>query len=109
MITKYRNEEKQSTSKTEVEDAPHFWGDFCNNKESWTFDELVIKGESHALTTNLLRALKDESFLIKEEATNKGFWREGVFIEDLVAIDLRVDEPEGPFFEEVGADEAGFS
>ena len=73
MITKYRNEEKQSTSKTKVEDASCFRGDFRDNEESWTFDELVIEEELYALTTNLLWALKDESFLIKEEVANEDF------------------------------------
>ena len=73
MIIKYRNEKKQSTSKTKVEDVLHFREDFHNNKESWTFDELVIKEELHALTTNLSQVLKDELFLIKEEVANKDF------------------------------------
>ena len=109
MITKYWNEEKQSTSETKVGDAPRFQEDFRNDEESWTFDELVTKGESRALTADLSWVLKDEPFLIEEEVANEGFWREGVFIEDLVAIDLRVDEPKVPFFEEAGANEAGFS
>ena len=109
MITKYQNREKRSTSKTKVEDAPRFRGDFCDDEESWILDELVIRGELHALTTNLSQVLEDEPFLRGEEVANEGFWQEEAFVEDLVAIDLEADEPEVPFFEEAGADKAGFS
>ena len=61
------------------------------------------------MTADLSRALEDEPFLVEEEIADEGFWREGVFVEDLVTIDLEADEPEVPFFEEAGADEAGFS
>ena len=73
MITKYRNKKKQIILKTKVKDVSHFREDFCDDEESWTFNKLIIKGESYALVANLSRVLKDEFFLIKEEVENKDF------------------------------------